>query len=92
MKQRTELKGILIWCLLPSRIEGSAFLHGFFYYLMEERNELLLPLAVGAQIKVLCRREGQRPQQGPQNKDPPQVSKRRWFEGTNYQDVTLTLN
>lgn len=46
--------GILNQCLILFRTEESAFLHDF-YYLVEDRIDLLLPLAVGTQIRVLCR-------------------------------------
>lgn len=65
-----------------SRSEESAFLRGF-YYLVEERRNLLLPLAVGAEIKVLCgwaaranatvRSPGQKPPPKLQKKDSSKV-------------------
>lgn len=84
--------GILNRCLIPSRTEERAFLHDF-YYLVEDRIDLLLPLAVGTQIKVLCLWAARADAQyGPQNKILPQATKRRQCEGSNYQDVTLTPN
>lgn len=67
----------LIWYLIPSSTEESAVRCGV-YYLEEERCDLLLPLGVGAQIKVLCRgQRGQMPQSGPQNKILPTPSSKR---------------